>query len=266
MISIITPAYNTPPDVLARTWASLKAQKYTDWEWVVWDDSTKPETWAQLYGFASDERFRLVTHRTHTHSGSIGEVKRRGFMVAEGDILVELDHDDELIPDALELIAKAFEDKSVGFVFSDWVEILPDGQSGKYPDGWAFGYGEHYWDEELGFWGSRVSEINATTLGHIVSAPNHVRAWRASVYRELGGHNPKLDIADDYELVVRTSLVTKFAHIPKVIYKQHIGGHTAQRQKNERIQELVASISAEYKDRLEAKFPLPYMSEDNPSK
>jgi glycosyltransferase involved in cell wall biosynthesis len=254
MISVITPTYNTPPDVLARTWASLKSQTYKNWEWVVWDDSTDPAVWAQLYGFASDERFRLITHRTHTHSGSIGQVKRRGFMVAEGDILVELDHDDELTPEALALIAKEFEAENVGFVYSDWTEILPDGQSGKYPDGWAFGFGEHYWDENLQLWGSRVAEINPTTLGHIVSAPNHVRAWRASVYRELGGHNPKLEIADDYELVVRTALVTDFAHIPKVIYKQHVGGHTAQRQQNDKIQQYVEVISEEYRQDIEEKY------------
>jgi hypothetical protein len=84
-----------------------------------------------------------------------------------------------------------------------------------------------------------------------VSAPNHVRAWRASVYRELGGHNPQLEIADDYELVVRTALVTDFSHIPKVIYKQHVGAHTAQRKQNEKIQQYVAEISAQYKDAIE---------------
>lgn len=266
MISVITPTYNTDPDVLARTWASLKAQTYRDWEWVVWDDSTSPETWAQLYGLASDERYRLKAYRAHVHSGSIGEVKRSGFMVATGDILVELDHDDELTPDALQLIVDAFEDSEVGFVYSDWTEILPTGESGQYPDGWAFGYGKHYWDEELQVWGSSVSEINATTLGHIVSAPNHVRAWRASVYHTLGGHQPELEIADDYDLVVRTALHTKISYIPKVIYKQHIGGHTAQRQKNARIQELVAEISGRFKPALEAKYPLPDISKDNQSK
>jgi hypothetical protein len=66
--------------------------------------------------------------------------------------------------------------------------------------------------------------------------------------------------------VVRTALVTEFAHIPKVLYKQHIGNHTAQRQNNARIQELVAQISAEYKEKLEEKYSLPYMGEDNQSK
>jgi hypothetical protein len=87
-----------------------------------------------------------------------------------------------------------------------------------------------------------------------VSAPNHVRAWRASVYRELGGHNPELEIADDYELVVRTALVTDFAHIPKVIYKQHVGGHTAQRKQNDKIQQYVAVISEEYRQDIEEKY------------
>jgi len=88
MISVVTATYNTPAPILARTWASLKAQTFTDWEWVVWDDSTTNYVWQQLYGFASDERFRIVAHRSHVHSGSIGQIKRRAFMVAEGDILV----------------------------------------------------------------------------------------------------------------------------------------------------------------------------------
>lgn len=248
MISVISPVYNTPPEVLARTWASLKAQTFTDWEWVIWDDSTKPETWAQIYGLSSDERFRIRAYKSHVHSGSIGEVKRQAFMVATGDILVELDHDDELTPTALQDIADAFSSDSVGFVFSDWTELLPNGQSGVYPEGWAFGYGNHYWDDTLGVWASSVAEINKTTLQHIVSVPNHVRAWRASIYRELGGHDPKLEIADDYDLIVRTALVTQWKHIPKVLYKQHIGGHTAQRKQNNKIQQYVAELFAKYQD------------------
>jgi len=120
MISIITPTYNTPQDILARTWGSLRSQTFTDWEWVVWDDSTHNETWRQIYGFCSDERYKISMHRSHVHSGSIGDVKRNGFMVAKGDILVELDHDDELTPDALQLINDAFnENPDVGFVYSD---------------------------------------------------------------------------------------------------------------------------------------------------
>lgn len=251
MISVITPTHNTPQDILARTWASLKAQTFTDWEWVIWDDSTNDDVWRQVYGFCSDERYRIQMHRSHVHSGSIGAVKRRGFMVAEGEILVELDHDDELTPDALAVISSAFSDNSnIGFVYSDWCEILPDGQSGRYPDGWAFGFGADYWSEEYGVWVMSSPPLNRTTVGHIVSAPNHVRAWRAETYRSIGGHSPDLPVADDYELFLRTFLATDCLHIKQLLYKQHISPITAQRQRNHLIQELVLGISEAYSEQL----------------
>ncbi|MFN9902558.1 MAG: glycosyltransferase, partial [bacterium] len=82
-----------------------------------------------------------------------------GFALALGDLLVELDHDDELTPDALTLIAEAFTNPTVGFVYSDWCEILTDGTSGKYPDGWAFGYGDHYWDTKHNVWAMKAPPI-----------------------------------------------------------------------------------------------------------
>ena len=246
MISVITPLYNTDPDVLARTWASLRKQTFTDWEWVVWDDSTTDRAWWQVYGFAADERYRITMHKTHVHSGRIGEVKRRAFMAATGDILVELDHDDELTVDALELIHNHFlEHPDHGFVYSDWAEILPDGTSGRYPEGWAFGYGDDYWDDEHACWVMKAPPVNITTIKHIVSAPNHVRAWSAGLYRELGGHSP-LRVADDYDLMVRTFLRTRFGYIPRMLYRQHISPKTAQRVHNAEIQTEVERIATVY--------------------
>lgn len=264
MISIVTCTYKTPHNVLARTWDSLKAQTYTDWEWLVLDDSPGMETYWQLYGFCSDERYRLRVYRPHVPSGgNIGKAKHDAFMLAYGKVLVELDHDDVLIPEALELINHGFA-HGAKFVYSDWCEILPDGQSGKYPDGWAFGFGDHYWDVDHGVWAMKAPPINTMTLSHIVSAPNHVRAWDADAYRALGGHNIELPIADDYDLVVRTLLEYDYAYIPKMLYKQYVGNHTAQRQNNAQIQFLVKQLSEKYKDQILAKFgPGPYYEETN---
>ena len=96
--------------------------------------------------------------------------------------------------------------------------------------------------------------INPETIRHIVSAPNHARAWRSSVYRALGGHDTSLPVADDYDLVVRTFIATRFAHIPKMLYKQHIGPSTAQRVRNGQIQQLVAEISAKYDPFISERF------------
>lgn len=256
-VSVITPTFRTPAAVLARTWASLRAQTYPParWEWVVWDDTDGDEVWRQLYGLAADERYRIVAHRSHTHSGRIGEVKRRAFMVAEGELLVELDHDDELEPTALAELVSAFQNPTTGFVYSDWCEVLPDGITGRYPNGWAFGYGSDYYDRQAGVWVMRAPPINPVTIRHIVSAPNHVRAWRADCYRAVGGHDPSLEVADDYDLVVRTFVAgVGFRHVPRMLYRQHVGPHTAQRTRNEAIQLHVAQIAARWDEQITARF------------
>lgn len=252
MISVVTTTYCTPPQVLARTWASLRRQTFTDWEWVVLDDSPDGdnETWRQLYGFAADDRYRITLLRG-VHDGRIGTVKRRAFGAATGDVLVELDHDDQLEPDALEHVAQAFADPDVGFCWSDWCEINPAGESCRYPDGWAWGYGCDRW--ERGVWALSVPVLNRTTLSHIVSAPNHLRAWRASTYHAIGGHDPALDVADDYDLCVRTALATECVHLPHMLYRQHVG-QTTQRQRNQRIQQLVAEIHERHTPALDERF------------
>jgi glycosyltransferase involved in cell wall biosynthesis len=175
-------------------------------------------------------------------------------MVSHGNIIVELDHDDELTPNALEEVYKAFQVPEHGFVYSNWCEINPAGESCRYPDGWAFGYGSDYYDDEYGVWVMRSPELNATTMSHIVSAPNHVRAWRSSLYRELNGHNPMLRVADDYEFMVRTILKTEAYHIDKLLYKQYISPTTAQRVHNAEIQERVADISNQYVKQMKERF------------
>jgi len=255
MISVVTTTYNTPADILARTWASLKAQTHTDWEWVIYDDSTTDDVYRQVYGFCADERYTIRYIRPHVPTrGNIGHAKRVGFGAAFGDILVELDHDDELMPMCLEKVTEAFTDESIGFVYSDWSEILISGASGRYPEGWAFGYGSDYWDEQNNVWVMSSPEINRQTLSHIVSVPNHVRCWRSSVYHKVGGHDVSLPVADDYDLVVRTFLATEARHIPEMLYKQHIGEMTAQRQRNALIQALVPEIHNKYSFELDELF------------
>ena len=256
-ISVCTSTYNNTPEQLARVWASLKAQTYTDWTWTVYDDSTLPDTWNILWGLCSDERYKIELFKPHVPSrGNIGLSKHNCFMLAKGDILVELDADDELTPDALAEIDTAFIDYGVGFVYSNCAEVFDDGTSGKYPEGWAFGFGSERWNTVYNVWEMIAPPLNRTTLSHIVSVPNHVRAWRTSVYRELGGHDVKLPVADDYDLIVRSALhTTRCKHIDKLLYLQHIGADTAQRKHNRLIQDLVPLIHEGYADGIAALYP-----------
>lgn len=257
MISVITATYNTTNEQITRLWNSLKCQTYTDWEWVVYDDSpdSNMEVFRQICGICADERFNVRIVKPHTADNKgIGNAKRKAFHLAQGNILVELDHDDELTPDCLEEIAKAFQEPEVGFVYSDWAEVFPSGEHLRYSSGWGLGFGTEYEVEGFG-WVMSMPTINRQTLSHIVSIPNHVRAWSYHAYHGAGGHNPCLRICDDYELMIRTALTTKCVHIPKPLYKQHIVDNTAQREFNAEIQNLVPVIHACYAKEINIKYP-----------
>lgn len=257
MISVVTATYNTTPHQLLRLWGSLKKQTFTDWEWVIFDDSPTEnmEVFRMLQGLCTDERYHVTVNKAHKAAErGIGNAKRLAFGSAHTNILVEVDHDDELMPTCLEEIYQAFQDPEVGFVFSDWAEVLPSGEYARYCEGWGLGYGTEYYVEGHG-WIMSMPTVNKHTLAHIVSIPNHVRAWRSNVYWEAGGHNPLLRICDDYDLVLKTALVTKMHHIPKFLYKQHISGETAQREFNADIQELVPVIHACYAKEINIKYP-----------
>jgi hypothetical protein len=194
----------------------------------------------------------------HRHSGKIGEVKRRACALSRGGILVELDHDDELTPNALTDVVEAFrQNPHAGFVYSDWAEVAEDSDAPlSYGDRWAFGYGsyriESYHGRELLV--ANAPPLNAQTIRHIVGVPNHVRAWRSDIYWNIGGHNRNIHVADDYELLLRTFLNTQMVHLPKLCYIQHLNsGNNAQDTRRGEIQRLVRSFSEHYEAQIEER-------------
>lgn len=255
LVSIFTPTYRTG-ERFARAFASVAAQTYTNWEWVLWDDSDDGgQTHAMLQCFAArDHRLRVI--RPERHSGVIGEVKYNTCMSARGDLLVELDHDDELMPEALaEIVTAAGLHPKSGFFYSDFAEVSGQFEPLRYPDGWAFGFGS-YREEVVRGVALAVAQappINATTVRSLVGLPNHVRVWRRSLYLELGGHNRLLPVADDYDLLVRTFLATSMVRIPKLCYIQYHEGANTQRLRNQDIQRHVRYLAWRYDDRIRAR-------------
>ena len=100
--SIFTPTYNTGERIL-RTYESIVNQTFTDWEWVIVDDSPDDNTWNILMGL-KDKDYRVKPHKIYPLSGgNIGLAKNRVAMLCDGDWLVELDHDDVLTSQCLEI-------------------------------------------------------------------------------------------------------------------------------------------------------------------
>ena len=248
LVTVFTPAYRTG-ERINRPFLSLKQQTYANWEWIIVDDSDDDgETFERLSDLAREDH-RVQVFKPWEHSGTIGKLKNWACSLGKGPILVELDHDDELTDYALDTVVKGFKQfPEAGFLYTDCAEIYEDRTNSTYRQGWAFGYGSYADVEYRGklYKSESAGNINAKTIRHIISTPNHIRAWRKSFYESIGGHNKELHVADDYEIMVRTFLKTRMVRVPKLCYIQHIGDNTAQRVRNRDIHRHVRSIRTHY--------------------
>lgn len=259
LISIFTSTYNTGKNIL-KTYHSLVSQSYPNWEWVIVDDSTNFDTFQLLQNIAkNDSRVKLYSFNTKTQ-GNIGEAKYRAAMLCTGELLVELDHDDYLLPDACYHIIRAFSQyPEAGFFYSDSVELNKDYSVRGYGPNWAFGYGM-YREDTIEFFGRRrvnvpvTPSINPKTVRHIVGVPNHVRVWNRKFYISIGGHNRSLTVVDDYELIVRTFLNTRMVFIPLTLYVQMFDGNNSQDKCRPEISRRVDYLRSYYNYQISNRF------------
>ena len=229
-ISIFTPSNNLT--FLNDAYDSFKNQDF--FEWVLLFNNISTPTDAKKYPFLKDKRVKIFNLPKINNDYNIGFLKNLTCGVATGDILVELDHDDLLTEDAISEIKNAFKDPEVGFVYSNTANFSDNFQATpKY-------------DETIG-WVHRKIGINDIiehvawepspfVLDRIWFAPNHVRAWRTTVYKKIGGHNWSFKILDDQELIMRTYIQTKFKHIDKCLYLYRITGKNNWLKYNKEIQ------------------------------
>ncbi len=255
LVTVFTPAYKIG-EKIHRPFRSLQSQTYTNWEWIVVDDSDDHGQTFKMLSALAKEDHRVQVFKPWEHSGMIGRVKNWACSLGKGQILVELDHDDELTDHALDCVVKGFKQfPEAGFLYSDCAEIFEDGTNLTYRDGWAFGYGSY---RDVEYKGKRYKagnggNINAKTIRHIISSPNHVRAWRKLFYESIGGHNKELHVADDYDILVRTFLKTRMARVPRLCYLQYVS-NTTQQVRNRDIHRHVRSIRAEYDRKIHERF------------
>lgn len=228
LISIYTSSYKSSHKI-KRPFRSLQAQSYPYWEWIIINDSPEDEANCLLLKNIESQDARIRVYSGTHNIANIGQHKFAGSMLSRGKYLVELDHDDDLTPDCLEIVHKAFEKyPEAGFAYTDFAELHEKDLSPFKYGAWAYNFGAYYTqmtripgiDKQVLTWIAASVNINNFTIRNIVGVPNHIRVWRKDLYQELGGHSP-LPVGDDYELLVRTFLKTRFVKIPQLGYYQY---------------------------------------------
>jgi glycosyltransferase involved in cell wall biosynthesis len=228
-ISIFTPSNS--PKYLEALYNSIKHQDF--YEWVIVP---------QNYEIKFDDPRIKVFELPCMEGARVGALKNYACSKCSGDILLELDHDDFLADNAIEEVRKAFEDETVGFVYSNAVYFKEGFEP--YPKfseayGWTYReveYEGHKLNEHISF------EAMPASVSRIWYAPNHLRAFRKSVYEQAGGYDKQMSVLDDQDLMSRMYAITKFSHINKPLYFYRVHGENAWLKRNKEIQDNVYPI------------------------
>lgn len=242
--SLITPTHS--PDnreFLLELFDSILEQTHSDWEWVLYLNNGMN---------AGHLPTRIVEHPSvkvfeqKEYNDKIGFIKNKAFHLGTGDILVEMDHDDLLMPDCLKKLNEIFEkNEHIGFVYSNNVSYQMDEKFIPYDEdmGWTYETVKFRGEDEIAMHSFPPS---SHSMAYIWFSPDHIRAWRATTYREIGGHNVELSICDDHELTIRTYLATEMHQIAEPLYIYRITGNNTWLQRCDAIQKKTIEISDQY--------------------
>jgi O-antigen biosynthesis protein len=210
MISVFTALSESGNGYIEAAFETLLGQTNQDWEWVVLENHG---------GRLPDHIGQHPQVRVFEDSelDGLGALKRACCEQCEGEIIVELDHDDLLHPDALQRTFEALQTADVAY--SDFAEFrdrdwTPDGY---HPDfGWRT-YPVSFQGHDL--IATSAPPITPQNLRRIDYCPHHLKAWRADAYFQIGGYDEQLVYGDDQDLLKRFFLLGKrFTHITECLY------------------------------------------------
>jgi hyaluronan synthase/N-acetylglucosaminyltransferase len=125
-VTVVVPAYNEDPALLHRCLLSIDRQDFPEIETIVVDDgSSNVEQLLPVHDEFSKGRFRVVLREDNTGKRNCQAVV---FEHALGDIVITIDSDTVLAPDAIRKIVRRFQDPNVGAVTGN-VEVINHGQN-----------------------------------------------------------------------------------------------------------------------------------------
>ena len=195
--SVLTPVYDTPPDVLRAMLESVRTQTFPDWELCLVDDCSPAPHVAPMLARAAreDPRIRVFSR---AENGGIVPASNDALEMAGGEFVALLDHDDELHPDALAHVHEALlGEPEADYVYTDEDKIDRGGHhSGPFfkPD----------WSPER----MRTQMYSC-----------HLGVFRRALVEEVGGFDPEFEGSQDWDLVLKvTERARAVLHVPRVLY------------------------------------------------
>src|SRR6266542_5242123 len=233
LISVITPAFDTPVQRLEEAVESVLAQAYENWEVVLIDDGSSNADLLQTLPLLAARDRRIILKSPGKHEG-ISAASNQGLALARGEWVTFLDHDDVIEPDALFQIVKLLQTQpDADLIYSDEDKLGENGFEAPLfkPD----------WSPDL--------FLSYNYIGHLT-------AVRRNIVQKTGGFRSQFDSAQDYDLFFRViEQIKRIHHIPRVLYhwrRSESSSAISVRQKPQQLEASRLAIEAHLKRRGES--------------
>ncbi len=183
-VSVLIPAFNEE-HAIVQTVRSALASRYQPLEIIVIDDGSSDETSSRLLAaFPADPRISLLRQPNRGKSAALNHA----LSVASGDIIVTVDADTFVDPDAVPLLVRHFSNPRIAAVAGN-VKV-------RNRSNWLTRW------QALEYITSQNLEKRALDLLNCIPVvPGAVGAWRASAVREAGGFTSDT-VAEDTDLTL----------------------------------------------------------------
>jgi cellulose synthase/poly-beta-1,6-N-acetylglucosamine synthase-like glycosyltransferase/peptidoglycan/xylan/chitin deacetylase (PgdA/CDA1 family) len=182
-VSVVIPAWNEGR-VIGRTVTSVLAQAYPHFEVLVVDDGSTDDTALAAQGASDDPRVRVIRKENGGKAAAINH----GMTLANGDVIVVIDADTLLAPDAIRHLVRPLADKRVGAVagnakVGNRVNLVTRWQAVEYVTS------------------QNLDRRAFVMLNCITVVPGAIGAWRKSAVLDAGGFRTDT-LAEDQDLTL----------------------------------------------------------------
>lgn len=124
LVSIITPCYNAK-EFLQETYECLKAQSYSNWEWIVTDDCSTDDSYEKLKQLSKEDN-RIKIFQNKQNSGA-AITRNTSLVQASGQFIAFLDCDDLWKKTKLEKQIELMEKDNIDFSYHSYEMIDSSG-------------------------------------------------------------------------------------------------------------------------------------------
>jgi glycosyltransferase involved in cell wall biosynthesis len=192
-VSIILPVYNGESTIV-ETINSIQNQSYSNFELLIIDDGSTDNTLAKIEEIG-DPRIKIFSYLNQERA----KARNEGISKAEGEFIAFMDADDLWTSDKLELQVLALEQTPDAGVAYSWIKFIDE-------------QGRYLFDREpLYYQGNVYADI---LVNNFISCGSNILV-RKEVIDQVGGFDPLMIPAEDWDYNIRLAAHCSFIVVPK---------------------------------------------------